>query len=293
MQQFWTIERKMGLVAFAVLTVLNVFAWKDVWYFSSPRNLKVEVLNIGQGDSIFIQTPDMRHMIIDGGPGNAVMGKLSQRLPLWDRHFDVVVLTHPDADHLNGLLQVLKKYRVDYIVWTGIVRDGQGYQEWLSLLEKQKKMGSHIIIANKGTVINNGGVAMQILHPFENLEGQFSKATNDTGIVARLAYGKNSFLFTADISSNVEKEFIDHGISLASDVIKVAHHGSKYSSSVEFFQAAKPKLATISVGASNTYGHPTPEVLQRLADFGITTMRTDRDGDITITSNGNTISVAK
>ncbi len=275
----------------AVLLLLNVFAWKDAWRVASPHYLTVEVLDIGQGDSIFIETPSLRHIIVDGGPGSAVMGKLSQRLPLWDRHLDMVVLTHPDADHLNGLLQVLQKYQVDYIVWTGITREGQGYQEWVRLIEQQKQHGANVVIVKQGDQIKNGQVTIDVLHPFEPLEGQFFDQGNDTGVVVKVIYGQKSFLLTADISSNVEQQLIDDATDLTANVLKVAHHGSKYSSSAEFLQAVHPRLAAISVGATNTYGHPTPEVLQRLADSGITTIRTDQHGDITMVSDGNHINI--
>ncbi len=284
------LTRKIGLGLVAILIAANVFAWNDVRYFARPRLLRVAALDIGQGDAIFIETPDFRHILIDGGPGGAVLGKLQERLPLWERKLDVVMLTHPDADHLNGLLQVLQKYQVDYIVWTGMVREGQGYETWLSLLQLQRKRGAHIVIAHEGTDISNNQVSMDILSPQETIEGEiFPKGANDTSIVSRLSYGEQRFLFTGDISSEVEEDMVQQQVDLVANVLKVPHHGSKYSSSAEFLAAVHPALAMISVGATNTYGHPTSEVLQRLADFGITTARTDEDGDVLVTTDGKYI----
>ena len=292
MSKFFTIKQKIGLGVVAVLLALTVVAWQEVFKITGPHYLKIDVLDIGQGDSIFIETPAMRRILIDGGPGAKVLQKLAERLPFWEKHFDMVILTHPDADHLVGLLSVLQKYQVDYIVWTGIVRDGAAYQEWLELLEKQKARGAKIIIASLHTNIGSGGVVFDTLHPFENLEGQdFSKAGNDTGIVLRAAYGQKSFLFTGDISSKVEQEMIEENIPVAADVLKVPHHGSKYSSSETFLAAVHPSLAAISVSADNSYGHPTPEVLQRLQKFGITTLITDQYGDIKLVSDGNNINI--
>lgn len=285
------IKRKMYLGLAGILAIAAFFAWQEVFALASPRYLKVEVLDIGQGDSIFIQTPNMRHIVIDGGPGSAILGKLQSRLPLWDRKLDVVVLTHPDADHLQGLLAVLEKYSVDYILWTGIVRGGQGYQEWLDLLEKQKARGATVIYAKQGLQIKNGQVVIDTLHPFETVEGKTVTEGNDTGIVSRLSYGAKSFLFTADISSAAEHLLVGAKTALASDVLKIPHHGSKYSSSAEFLAAVHPQTAVISVGAKNSYGHPTQEVLQRLESFGITTLRTDQQGDITFISDGNAIRI--
>ena len=191
-----------------------------------------------------------------------------------------------------GLLSVLKKYKIDYILWTGIVRDGGNYQKWLELLAKKQKQGSKIIIADVNTKIISGNVFVDTFNPVENLEGRyFGKISNDTGIVSRLLYGKNSFLFTADVSSKVEEGIVRDNINLASDVLKVPHHGSKYSSSEQFLQAVNPKIAVISAGKDNTYGHPTQDVLQKLQKFGINIFRTDRDGDVEIISDGENIKI--
>ncbi len=117
----------MGLVG--VLILLNFFAWKEIFVLNGPHYLKVDVLDVNQGDSIFIETPSMRHILIDGGPDSSVLGKLGKLLPFFDKTLDVVILTHPDADHLIGLLSVLQKYKINYIVWTGMVRDGANYKK--------------------------------------------------------------------------------------------------------------------------------------------------------------------
>ncbi len=283
-------KRKILLLLIGILLLLNIFAWQEVFALASPHYLKVDVLDVGQGDSIFIETPGMRHILIDGGPDSAVLGKLAILLPFWEKSLDVVVLTHPDADHLIGLLQVLQKYKVKYVVWTGMVREGANYQTWLELITKKQKEGSNIIIADAGTKIISGNVVMDVLNPVENLQGKyFGKTDNDTGVVFHVLYGKNSFLLTADISSKVEQALVDGNMNVASDVLKVAHHGSKYSSSEAFLDAVHPKIAVISVGKHNSYGHPTPEVLQKLEKFGIKVFRTDRDGDVELISDGKTI----
>jgi competence protein ComEC len=191
-----------------------------------------------------------------------------------------------------GLLYVLQKYKVHTIVWTGMVRDGANYKKWQELLAKQKNQGAKIIIAQESKYLKNNNVVLSILHPSENLQDKFiGKEDNDTGVVSRLVYGKKSFLFTADVSSDVEEQMVGEHVTLASDVLKVAHHGSKYSTSEAFLKAVNPRVAIISVGANNTYGHPTAEVLQKISKFGITTFRTDRDGDVVVLSDGNNIQV--
>src|SRR3989338_164271 len=298
MSNFLTLKQKVFLGVIGILFLLNIFVWKEVFILAGPHYLKVDILDIGQGDAIFIETPDMRHILIDGGPDLAVLGKLAKLLLFFDKSLDVVILTHSDQDHLMGLLSVLQKYHVKNILWTGIARDGGNYQKWLELIEKQKQKGSNIVIADLHTKIKSGEILIDILNPIENLEGRyFNKTTNETGIVSRLIYSKKSFLFTADVSSKTEQQIIDLSrqagskVNLSSDILKVSHHGSKYSSSEEFLQAVHPSFAVISVGKDNSYGHPTPEVLQKLQNFGIKILRTDQNGDVEILSDGENLKI--
>jgi competence protein ComEC len=168
------------------------------------------------------------------------------------------------------------------------------YDAWMNILAKQKKMGAKVIIAEANLEIRAGDVLIDTLYPLENLEGKDMKNTsNDTGVVSKVIFGNNSFLFTGDISSVAEKEIVNSKENILSDVLKVAHHGSKYSTSDIFLEAAQPKIAVISVGAKNTYGHPTPEVLQRLEKSGIKILRTDINGDINLESDGKNIMLGK
>ncbi|MDO8622965.1 MAG: MBL fold metallo-hydrolase [archaeon] len=286
-------KKKILLSLVGVLFLLNIFVWQEVFNLAEGDNLKVNFLNIGQGDSVFIETPQLHQIIIDGGPYSTVLEKLQKLMPFYDKTIDVVILTHPDKDHLEGLLEVLQRYKIDYILWTGIVRDGDLYQKWISLLEKSEKKGTKIIKAKLNQEIKAGDVVIDTLHPFEDLtDKEFGNKDNDTGIISRLIFGKNTFLFTGDISSKVEKELVSKEIYLKSDVLKVAHHGSKYSTSDEFLKMVEPKIAVISVG-KNSYGHPTSEVLQRLKIFGIHILRTDKDEDVKIISDGNNLKVVR
>ena len=282
-------EKKYVLILAGFLLMLNFFAWQEVFALNGPSYLKVDFLSIGQGDSEFIQTPANNKILIDGGPDSSVLGKLNNILPFWDREIDLVILTHPDSDHVDGLIDVLQKYKVDNILWTGIKIDTGTYQKWLEVVAQQKKKGAKVIIAESGEEIKSGNVAIDILSPVDSLNGQFFKEDNDTGVVSKLIYGKNSFLFTADIDNKQEQKLVDDKCDLQSDVLKVAHHGSKYSSSDIFLAAVEPKVAVISCGKGNHYGFPTSEVLNRLQNFGIQIKRTDEDGDVEFLSDGNTI----
>lgn len=275
------------LLAFLVLA--NILAWLAVYELAGTRSLEVVFFAIGQGDSIFIESPQGHQILIDGGPDSTVLRKLTRVMPFWDRTIDLVILTHPQKDHLFGLVEVLERYKVENILWTGVAADTFLYREWLKKLKQER---ANIHFAKAGQRIRAGNWQMVILYPFEDLENQKVKELNDSSIVARLVFGRNSFLFIGDLSQSKEKEIIEEfsPSSLDSDVLKVGHHGSKTSSSREFLETVTPEFAVISVG-KNHFGHPHEEVLKRLKEVGAKVLRTDREGDIVIKTDGSHLRV--
>ncbi|MBU2635029.1 MBL fold metallo-hydrolase [Patescibacteria group bacterium] len=272
------------LVVLCVLVCLNIITWIIIKELGSFY-LEVVFFDVGQGDAVFIETPDGFQVLIDGGPGLAVLEKLGQEMPFYDRTIDLMILTHPEHDHLFGLLEVLKRYEIKNILWTGIVRDTAEMEEWKKLIEEE---GANIIIAEAGQkIVLSEEIYLYIYYPFENLEGQETKYTNDTSIVAELVFNNVSFLFTGDISKKIEKQLI-----VDSDILKVAHHGSKTSTSLEFLEIVSPEFAVISVG-ENSWGHPNQEVLENLQQFNIKILITRELGDIKIISDGNNFNVLK
>jgi len=269
------------------LFLLNIFAWLVVLDLSQPRFLEVTFFDVGQGDSIFIETPQRHQILIDGGPDAKILEKLAREMPFWDRTIDLIILTHPEKDHISGLLEVLKRYQVENILWTGIRRKTPEAEEWEKLIKKEKakifisKAVQKIIFSKK-----EAENFMDIIHPFENMGGREVKDSNNTSIVSRLVFGNNSFLFTGDIEKEVEERLLLQNIFLDSDILKVAHHGSFTSSSENFIEKVSPEIAAISAGKKNQYGHPHREVLERLEKFGIKIVRTDQAGDIGILSFG-------
>ncbi|HDZ54372.1 MAG TPA: MBL fold metallo-hydrolase [Candidatus Nealsonbacteria bacterium] len=271
-------------IILGLLFFFNIFAWVVVYDLSQPRFLEVTFFDVGQGDAIFIETPQGHQILIDGGPDSTVLEKLGKEMPFWDRTIDLVILTHPEHDHFAGLLQVLKRYKIDYILWTGIIRDTNEYQEWRRLIEEEK---AEIKIAKAGQKIKlTDNIYIDILHPFENLEGQESKNSNNTSIINFLVFGQHSWLFTGDAYKSVEKELIKKNTDLTADILKIGHHGSKTSTAPEFIEQISPEIAVISAGRDNRYGHPSQEVLEILESHGIRVLRTDIDGDIKIISDG-------
>ena len=282
--------KNFSLFILGALFFLNILAWTAVYDLSNSRFLEVNFFDVGQGDSIFIETPQRHQILIDGGPSSVVLEKLGKEIPFFDKTIDLIILTHPERDHISGLIEVLKRYEVENILWTGAIRNTSEYQEWIKLIREEK---AKIFIAKSGQKIicpagkeGRKGEYMEILHPLESLEGrEFKNDSNDTSIVIKLVFDKESFLFTGDISAKTEENLKAANFLLKSDILKVAHHGSRYSSSDYFLESVLPKIAVIQVG-KNSYGHPSEETLSRLEKFGIKILRTDLDGDIKIVSDG-------
>ena len=266
----------------------NIFAWSVVYDLNQVQAFQVNFFDIGQGDSIFIQTPYGYQILVDGGPTDVVLEKLGSVMNFWDKSIDVVVLTHPDHDHIAGLIEVLKKYKVDFVLWNGLLKETGESDEWERLL-REESIESKIIFS--GFQINTPMVAFDVLYPFESLEGIKMRNANNSSIVLRAVFGDTSFLLTGDIENSIEKEIIEKGNLVSSDVLKIAHHGSKTSSSEEFVKIVDPTIAVISVGQNNSYDHPYPAVLELLNKYDINILRTDLVGDIGIISDGKNIKI--
>ncbi|MCG2690138.1 MBL fold metallo-hydrolase [Candidatus Parcubacteria bacterium] len=277
-------RKKIEILFFLVVLLgcANFFVWKEVFGFKG--NLEVTFFAIGQGDSIFIETPEKHQILIDGGPSRElILEKLAQEMPFWDRTIDLVVLTHPDVDHRRGIESVLDRFKVGHFLLTEV---GQ---------EKLKELGRTEVgqvIGHLGTEIKAGRTELFVLSLQEEGIGQeVGQDTNDSSLVIRLDFLNNSFLFTGDISSKIEKEILNSNQKVKSDVLKVAHHGSKTSSSAGFIETVSPTIAVISCGKNNPYNHPHPEVLKTLDNFAIKVLRTDIQGDIEIISDGNNLTI--
>ena len=259
------------------------FANVAVWpYVLKAQTMQVTFFDVAQGDAIFIETRQGHQILIDGGPNNAVVEKLGQALPFADKSLDLVVLTHPDADHITGLVGVLEAYDVENVLWTGMEKETNIFASWQAALRQE---GANIWLVADPQVIRwsqSSQERIDVLYAADQ-----TAEVNDTSVVTKLVFGETSFLFPGDITSKIEQEMLQENIDIDADILKIPHHGSKYSSSENFLAAVSPQLAVIQVGKNNTYGHPTPEVLKRLGRIPI--LRTDQNGDIIIQSNGNAI----
>ncbi|MFU8796854.1 MAG: ComEC/Rec2 family competence protein [Dehalococcoidia bacterium] len=268
------------------LLIAAVLVWA-VALTQPGDNLHVSFLDVGQGDAILIRTPDGHNILIDGGPDPRKLSlALGEKLPFWDRTIDLVVCTQPQADHITGLLEVVQRYNVKQILDSGVPYDSSVYREWLRLIEEKD---IEFNVARSGQEIDLGrGIVLQVLNPPQEFFEGTSCDVDNNGIVLKLTWNKVSFLLTADIRQEAELYLIMERANLRSTVLKVAHHGSMTSTLPQFLAAADPEVAVISVGAENPFGHPSPEVIQRLVDrVGIDSVyRTDRHGTVDLITDG-------
>jgi competence protein ComEC len=258
-----------------------------IWLSALSRDdapLSVTFLDVGQGDATLIEGPSGQRILIDGGPSaETVSDALGRALPFYDRRIDLVILTHPQADHLAGLSAVLERYNVGSLMTTRFANPTALYDEWRTYLADSDIPRFPAI---RGQWIDLGdGARLTVLSPTPETRLGSAADINDTSIVLRLTMGDVSFLLTADISEETEAALIRLGTDLRSTVLKVPHHGSSTSASTPFLSRVQPSVDVISAGSGNPYGHPAPEVLARLDGDAI--YRTDEDGDITVATDGD------
>jgi competence protein ComEC len=271
-----------------LLFVATFFVWYAVFYVEARAGrLTLDVLDVGQGDAVFVQADNGMQVLIDGGPDNSILSKLGEVMPFWDRSIDLVILTHPHADHLDGLVEVLRRYSIDTVLETGVNHSIPEYSEWHQLL---KDKNIKVVLAKTGQRIKLSDSAyLDILTPFEDFTDKSSKNIHDAMIVSKLTYGSTTALLMGDAERSLEYQLLFSGMNLKSDILKVGHHGSKTSTSDEFLQAVLPRFAIISVGKKNRYGHPYQEVMDILEKFGVKTLRTDLVGSVIIKSDRENI----
>ena len=287
-------------ISAVVLAALTVLVASHPFRPETQRGrLEVSVLDVGQGDSIFAAFPDGRTMLIDGGglPGSEWVGGYRSGMDvgeevvspyLWSRglkRLDVVALTHAHHDHLDGLHAVLENFRVGEL-WIGRDEETPAFK---SLMAEARSLGVPIVHRTQGDEFDWHGVRGDVLWPPDI--GPLGEASNDDSLVLRLIDGHVHYLLAGDIEQHVEKNLVDTHLPLASEFLKVPHHGSKSSSTAAFVAAVAPRVAAVSVGESNPFGHPAESVIERYEGDGVRLLRTDRDGAVTAITDGNNLSV--
>jgi competence protein ComEC len=270
-------RKTAALVGLAVTAALAAAAlWLPA---SAPGDGRVSVtaLDVGQGDAILIEDASGRRILVDGGPrGDDLALALGRHLPFDDRRIDVVILTHAQADHVSGLLEVLETHNVDRIVANPVDPGAPLTDEWIN---KLSSLGIPVEEPFPGQVIHMDGADLHVLQATST-----APDLNDQSVVLRLVSGQSSFLLTGDLGEDGERALLRTGKAIDADVLKVGHHGSRFSTSDDFIARVSPEVSLISSGAGNPYGHPAQELLDRIADSAI--YRTDEQGDVTVSTDG-------
>jgi len=264
------------------LLIAVIFVWQAV-YQELPNNIMtVAFLNIGQGDSIYIESPTHQQMIVDGGPNGAILSEISKIMPWYDRYIDVLMISSPDVDHYGGFIDLLKRYDVGLVIEPGTTGGSSSYKVLEDLIVKK-----HIkkVIALRGQSIELGGGAhFDVFFPDRDVS---KLETNTSSIIGQLVYGSSTVMFNGDAPSATEEYVLDlDGSKIKSDILKAGHHGSKTSASEVFVSAIAPKYAVISAGLNNKYGHPHQETLDLFKKLNVETFITFNLGTIVFKSEG-------
>lgn len=261
-----------------IVSVLFIIFWL-LFGLKGEHRLAVSFLDVGQGDAILLRTPAGHNILIDGGPDNNLLAELGEVLPWWERKIDYLVITHYHDDHFLGLIELLKKYKVGNILVTSHQPPDFNYQVWTEALHKHNLQPTVVEVGNKFIIDND--LVWQVLAADSE-----QKDYNANSLVLRLSYKEVDFLFMGDLPVAGEDKLRQGGFILESEILKVGHHGSKYSSSQDFLEAVRPKVCIIQSGHDNKFGHPHKETIVKLAKLGCQIKNTQNNGRITILTNG-------
>lgn len=276
-------SKKYTLFIFTFFLLITTIYLFYLDFQSLNRGLTFAMLDIGQGDGLFIESPTGTQVLVDAGPPRKILSGLTRVMPLFDRQIDAIIITNPDQDHIGGFLDVLKVYKVDRVFESGTYNDSKIHQNLKTEIKNKNIPG---ILVKKGMRLDiGGGAVIDILFPDRDVS---TWPSNDGSIVAKLTYGKTSIMLTGDSTTKTEKIILSENSKekLVSTVLKVGHHGSRTSTSYEFVKGISPIYAVISDGKDNKYGHPHQDILDTLTSFGAKIFRTDLLGTIIMKSDG-------
>jgi competence protein ComEC len=284
-------DKKYFLMAGVLFVLLlNIVIWPQVLAGAGEEKLRVAFLDVGQGDAIFIETPSGNQMLIDAGANSQVLRGLGEEMSFFDRFIDVLLVTHPDADHLGGFIDVFERFDTGLALVSGARSDGPLDERFNKILDREEVTKKK---AKQGMTIKlDEGVYFEVISPAASETGEMEP--NTASVVGKLTYGKTSFLFSGDAPESIEKYLaFEYGEQLQADVLKVGHHGSKTSTGEVFLSAVEPEVAVISAGADNRYGHPDKKVIKRLKKNGSKIYQTPEQGNIIFESAGREVTFVK
>lgn len=289
MKPHFSLKHALPLCLF-VLVIVNIAVWSGFIIPEKHPVLKVSFLDIGQGDAIYIEAPNGKQMLVDGGPDKTTLLRLRKVMPFFDKSIDVLVVTNPDKDHIGGFIDVLRKYEVSVVVEPGTISKTETYKVLTEKIEKEK--AEKVIARREQEIVLDSeyGVKLVILFPDRDVR---ALSTNDGSIIAKLIYGNTSVMLQGDAPKEMEQYVMSleqkqkGNVSfLDSDILKVGHHGSYTSSDGSYVKAVSPFVAVASLGKDNRYGHPHKETVETFSLLGVSLLRTDEEGTITFISDG-------
>jgi competence protein ComEC len=270
-------RRVWGFVLGAALVLWGLLFWQ-----LPDGRLHVYFLDVGQGDAIFINTPENHQILVDGGPQNFVMEELAEVMPFFDKTIDLMVLSHPHADHIDGLVEVLKRYEVGAVLFSGVDFGGGSYREFLEEILEQD---IEVFVAESGVDFRVGSVVLDVVYPLRQVVAEEFKNLNNSSVALRVLYdnaGEELAIFlTGDMEEEAEEELVASGLNLQADVLKAGHHGSRSSSTLAFLERVRPEVVVIQAGENNQFGHPHEESLEKFERIGVKRVyRNDLDGRV-------------
>lgn len=287
---------KKTILIVSVLLVLlgSILVYQNITY--NDKKLHVVICDVGQGDAIFIRTPNGSDILVDGGPDNSILSCLAGHMPFWDRKLELVILTHPHADHFTGLFSVLKSYNVKVFATENLENKTLGFVELMKMIKNQGIPTRFVFAGDRFRL--KDGIILEIVGPTE----KFLKETSPGGFIREsgefasveilVRYGEFSALLTGDSQASELNEILKQvQDETALSILQVPHHGSRFGLTAEILDILNPKIAVISVGTKNRYGHPAVEILKILSDKNIKILRTDHDGEVEVVSDGNKFSI--
>lgn len=266
------IRTTLAVLFLAAIILALIVRW------SRDEGVTITFLDVGQGDAILVRSGN-NDLLIDGGPsGTRTLEGLGRAIPFWDRTIETVIVTHPDQDHIGGLPDVAAAYEIKTVISTNQESESQIYKAWMDALDAEGAVRVDAALAT-GIVLGKN-VRAEVIYP-DDQTFSGSGSSNDSSVVLKIIYGRNQFLLTGDVSGSAEKKLIGRVADSENTILKVAHHGSKSSTGEDFLKSVPLRQAIISAGLKNRYGHPHPDVLERLRERGITVWRTDEHGSVT------------
>jgi len=254
------------------ICILCYQAWSGI----QQESAVITFFDIGQGDAIHLRMPGGYDVLIDGGPDDKVIRKLSSSMPFYDRTIELVVISHLHSDHIMGLIEVFRRYDVEQVLWNEVEISNPLNQ---ALFQEIAMSGAHVYAPTEDTRVHfSNSVSMTLMNAgMKELDD-----SNNMSLVVRGTFGETSVIFPGDLEKEGEQKLLAKRNHLRSDILKAGHHGSKTSTSEAFLNVVQPKTVMISCGLDNKFNHPSEETVDRLQRHGIIAQRTDEEGDIVV-----------